>query len=273
MARQDELVPGAGHGDIEYALFFGRPFPAQLGGDTTPDERRIGHAPFRVVLLETDAQAIVKEYLVLRVAAVKGLAHIGDEDDGEFQAFALMDTHDAHDVFLFTDDFSRRQVQAVFFHLIHELQVAEEAAEAGFFVLPGPVVQGFQIGLAHIAARHGPDEVDIGRIIIQALQEFCHAVAAAVRAPRIKGGHELLQVLFFIYAVGQRSNKGRQVLPQRPVTGQADTGQSRLIQADQRRPQDSRHGQVLFGIIDTAQEGQHDLDFDGGKITATLFGI
>ena len=84
MSRQDELVPGASHSNIEDALFFCRPFPAQLSRNAAPDERRIGHAPFRVVLLEADAQTVMKEYLILRVSAIEGFAQIGDEDDGKF---------------------------------------------------------------------------------------------------------------------------------------------------------------------------------------------
>ena len=215
----------------------------------------------------------MEEYLVLHIAPVEGFTQIGDEDDRKFQSFALVDTHDAHDVFIFADDFSRCQVEAVFFHLVHELQIAEQAAEAGILILLGPVVQGLQVGLAHLTARHGPDEIDIGRIIVQALQELCYTMAAAVRAPRIKGLHELQQVFLLIVPFGQGCRIGRQVLPQRPVPRQADIGQGRFIQSDQGRPQDRRHGQVLFRIIDTAQERQHDLDFDGGKITAVLFSI
>ena len=135
-----------------------------------------------------------------------------------------MNTHDAHDVFLFADDFSRCQIQAVFFHLIHELQVTEQTAKPSFFVLPCPIVQGFQVGLVHIATGHSPDEIDIGRIIVQALQEFRYTVTTTVRTPQIKVVHELLQVFFLIHSIRQRSGKGRQVLPQRPVTGQADAG-------------------------------------------------
>ena len=118
---QDQLIPSPGHGYIEHPFFLGRSFPAEFGFDTAPDEGRIKHSPRRIVLFKADAQLIVKEDRFMKIHAVEFFPHIGDDDDGKLEAFALMNAHDADDVFFFTDYLGRCQVEAVFHHLIDEL--------------------------------------------------------------------------------------------------------------------------------------------------------
>ena len=208
----------------------------------------------------------------MHVLTVEGLAHIGGDDDGKFQPLALVDAHDAHDVFPLAQHLGRSQVQPVFLHLVDEAQVAEYPAEARSLILPRPVVQGLQIGLPDGAAGHAADVVVVACITIQFLQRFRHAVPAAVRPPGLQLGAEAQQSFLFL-SLFQGCGVCRQVPPQGLLAGQAQLSQRRLVHRRDGRAQDRRHGQILFGIVDAAQKRQDGLYLYGRKIAAVLFRI
>ena len=224
MPNEDQLIPGPGHGYIEHPFFFGRPFPAKFRFNAAPDEGRIKHSPRRIILLKADSQLIMEENRFLQILAVEFFSHVGDDDDGEFEPLALMNAHDTDDVFFFTDDLSRRQIESVFHHLIDELQIAEKTAESGIFVLLCPVIEGLQVGLTKVTAGHGADEVDVGRIGIKPLNKFSNALATTVGAPFFKMADKIIDICFQRIRLVKGVGKGRQILPQRLVAHKAQFG-------------------------------------------------
>ncbi len=69
--------------------------------------------------LDSHAEFRVEHHTARLILRIKLLAHAGQNNDGKFQAFALMNGHQANGRFLFGDSFGFSVVDVIFYQAIN----------------------------------------------------------------------------------------------------------------------------------------------------------
>ena len=125
--RQDQLLLGTCHRDIEHAKLLAELVGLQLFPNRRPLQGRNLHFIFQIHIITADAQLGIHQHRIVQRARVELPAHTGEEDHRELQALRLMDRHDAYEIILVGEHRRLALVAVVLPQLLDVADVVEEA--------------------------------------------------------------------------------------------------------------------------------------------------
>ena len=152
----------------------------------------VADAARSVHALHTQPQLGVHQHRLLHVTGVEPLAEVAEEHDGELQALGLVDGHDAHAAGALAGGEIRRV--AVF---QQRPQVGGEVEQALFprsGHLPGVGVEGRQVVLPGLTARHGAEHRLAAAGVVDAPQQHVHRLVPGGGAKALQRAEEVLRV-------------------------------------------------------------------------------
>ena len=95
-----KCVARARHGDVKQPQFLARLLAALMLLREPVRQARITPSGLRRLHARAKAEFLVKNNFAAQILLVEIFRQVGDGDDGKFQAFALVNAHQAHGIFL-----------------------------------------------------------------------------------------------------------------------------------------------------------------------------
>ncbi len=166
-----------------------------------PGQGGIGHPFFQVQVAWPESDGLMHQEVAAGILQVEGFPQAGGKNYGEFQPFTLVHGHNPHHVFLLAQGPGLTQVAAPLPHLVDKTQEPEQPPESGGLILPGPVEQGPQVGLALAPAGQPPDKVIVARFPVNIPDQRRQGFLAGHVLPAVQPCQEMPD--FFLQFPGQ----------------------------------------------------------------------
>ena len=170
--RQDQLLLGTCHRDIEHAKLLAELVGLQLFPNRRPLQGRNLHFFFQVHIITADPQLRIHQHRIVQRACVEPPAHTGEEDHRELQALRLMDRHDAYEVILVGEHRCFALVAVVLPQLLDVADVVEEPLIRGLLEGQRHIDHRVEVRLSTPAGRHRGDIVIVAGLVEDPVQQL-----------------------------------------------------------------------------------------------------
>ncbi len=263
-ADEEEALGGAGEGDVAEAEFLAQGFAALVAGGEEVGEAGVVLGDVRGFDAGAKAKVFVEDDVGGSVAEVEAASKVGDGNDGGFEAFALVDAHEADGVV--GGDGGGFGIEAGLEAVVEAAEKAEEALSLEGVELPGEGEELLDVGVALGAAVLGEAPIGVMSLVEDIFEAFGEGALAGESSP----------VLIVIEeAADGGEGWGRGVLGGgvEPAEeggpkgvfggGEPDMGEDFEGKADEGGTEDGEEGEVLEGVIEEAQEISEVGNFDG----------
>ncbi len=231
-----------------------------------PGDGVTGLPGFRVDILRTQPQILVKQHVGIGVHPVELLPQPCCDHHRKFQALAFVNAHNAYHIFIFTQNPGRSHVAAAVLQLVNKPDKPKKSLDGSLLKLMGPIQQDPQIGLPLFSAGHGPHIGIIAGFRIKLPDKVLHGKIEGCQLPLGDVPIKVPQLPGQAVFLCRRIFRGG--LPEKPLPAAGpDPDQIVCTESSDGRAQNGQQGDVLAFIVDELQQGDHRFHLKGFKIT------